>query len=189
MPLTLTHVCKLHRCVCNRVRMQTHFWGNLGYALPVAYIMDWEQHRKVNVIIQIKLLACLQALGLVLMQTWPRVPAHAQLVWDHLAEEYNATAASIPQLRHSHGDGKGFSSEPHHNCSPVSEDSIEDGTGSKSRLNGNSSESKENVLRAIVKAAEVLWRTGGKAFQEQMQQRTSENQNALLQSVVSVQNC
>ena len=60
------------------------------------------------------LLAWLQALTLVLRHTWPRMPAHAQLVWDHLAEEYGTTAASIPQLDHSRDECKDSTSDTHH---------------------------------------------------------------------------
>ena len=120
-----------------------------------------------------------------LRHTWPRTPAHAQLVWDHLAEEYGATAASIQQLDRSRDECKDSSSETHHKRSQV----LEDGIGRTGRLDGNDSKSMEEVLAEIVRAAEVLWRAGGEAFQEHVQQKAPENQSALLQRIMSVQSC
>ena len=125
----------------------------------------------------------MQALALVLRHTWPRVPAHAQLVWDHLAEEYRATAACTPQLHRSRDECKDSSSEAHHNSSQI----LEGGIGRTGRLDNSSTKSMEEVHAEIVRAAEVLWRAGGEAFQEHMQ-KAPDNQSALLQRIMSVQN-
>ena len=180
------HACMLVMLLCIYKR-----YGRYKlFVLPDAYILAWEQRialKEEHVMIEKLahgLLAWLQALTLVLRHTWPRMPAHAQLVWDHLAEEYGTTAASIPQLDHSRDECKDSTSE-HHKRSQTSEDGI----GKTGRLNGNGSESTEEVLEEIVRAAEVIWRAGGEAFQEHEQQKAPENMSALLQRIMSVQSC
>ena len=193
---TMTRKCWLLRCIyIYACMLAMRLWALVesGWgALPNAWTLGWERQLASK---QVDLrneelahgaLVSLQALALVLMQTWPRVPAHAQLLWRHLEEEYDATASSTPHC--SHEDYKDFSFETHHGFSQVSEDSLGDGTGRRDRLDGNGSESKGKVLEGIVKAAEILWRTGGEAFQKYVQHKVPESQGALLQRIVSMQN-
>ena len=127
----------------------------------------------------------MQALGVVLRQTWPRVPAHAQTLWDHLVEEHKAAESSNvlpPQPAEEH-DSSGMSEQQ---CSSEIGKDAEKNTGIPNMQHMGASETKKELRKAIVEVAEVLWWAGGEAFREQVQHASSEVSGRLLQEVTCI---
>ena len=122
----------------------------------------------------------------VLKHTWPRLPAHAKVVWDHLSEEYTAAKASSAGAESDHAageeDDKSVSSK-RHTGNGMQGVSSEEGTP-RSMLSEACS-GKEELVRAIAEAAGILWWAGGEAFREHLQQSCKRQPGALLQRLVS----
>lgn len=131
--------------------------------------------------------ATMQALQTVLKQTWPRLPAHAQLVWEHLAQEYAAAVASASQPQCVTQEPERRRSDEHQNGSVTQEYSSDEGSRSTGIMNADAIKSTRELEQAIVEAAEVLWWAGGEAFREQLRLGSQTRPCALLQSIQKLQ--
>lgn len=147
-----------------------------------------------------------QALRIVLRQTWPRLPTHAHIVWDHLAAEYktaellasepavllpchaaeqrDGTASSKPKNRSR--TGKESSAKEEHLPSSglaVSSGSKEGDLQLSGAESASRSRSRQELSQAIVETAEVVWWAGGDAFRERLQQAPPAMSGGLLQRI------
>lgn len=127
-----------------------------------------------------------QALRVVLRQTWPRVPAHAKALWDHLAEAHQAAEFSkqtrvLPGEKH---DSFGAIEQRDHGNHV--EDPEETVKTHSMQLKGKS-ESNEELAKAIIRSAEILWWAGGDAFREHLQKASSDVSNCLLRKLSCIQ--
>ena len=130
--------------------------------------------------------AMVQALKVVLRQTWPRVPAHAQTLWDHLAEQHQAAVASeVPRLSPGR-EHESFNMSEQRDDGDYTEDTEEDAKMHSMQLKAKS-ESDEELAKTIVEAAEILWWAGGAAFREHLQQASSEVSKRLLRKLPCIQ--
>ena len=128
----------------------------------------------------------LQALVTVLKHTWPRLPAHAQVVWNHLSEEYTAAEASCASAESDYAardENDKRKSSRLHTGNGMQVVSSEEGTP-RSMLSEECS-GKEQIVRAIIEAAEILWWAGGEAFREHLQQSCRSQPEVLLQRLLS----
>ena len=128
----------------------------------------------------------MQALGVVLRQTWPRVPAHAQTLWNRLAEEHTAAGSfTVMPQQPVEEDGNDVASESQSGGKAV-EDAEKD-AGVPNMQHMGTTETREELQKAIAEVAEVVWWAGGEAFREHVQQASCEVSNRLLRQVTCMQ--
>lgn len=122
----------------------------------------------------------------VLKHTWPRLPAHARVVWDHLLEEYTAAEASCASTESDHAareeDDKSMSSRL---LTGTVKQVVSSEEGTPRSMLSEACSGKEQLVRAIGEAAEILWWAGGEAFREHLQQSCRKQPGALLQRLLS----
>lgn len=110
-------------------------------------------------------LAALQALHTVLARTWPRLPTHAGLIWQHVADEYksetrimradcsvNDTAAAASSRNTVQQQaGAGQTCEAGENAEHADEET---------------DKKRQEALVWLERVARVLWWSGGEPFRE-----------------------
>ena len=101
-----------------------------------------------------------QALGVVMRQTWPRLPTHAHIVWDHLAAEYKTTEppASEPAVLlpcHAAEEQDGTPSSKGKNGSGTGTESSAEEVHLPGTGNVVSSESKEGMCTCLAQRAQT----------------------------------
>ena len=119
-----------------------------------------------------------------LRQTWPRIPAHAKALWDHLAAEHEA-AEALEEMPHQPAEDNSSNGlcEQHgvHSNTEGTEEDIQ----MPSMRRQDRSESRQELTQAIAEAAEVIWWAGGEVFREHLQQAPSKASKARLHKVSS----
>ena len=98
-------------------------------------------------------LAALRALHAVLSTTWPRLPAHAGLIWQHVAREYESEMAMTRAAASSgRSDEAAGSSDAGDGASMHAADAM-----------------RQETQGWLERVAQVLWWAGGEPFREQVQ--------------------
>jgi hypothetical protein len=96
-------------------------------------------------------LAALAALHAVLSRTWPRLPAHASLIWQHILREYESEAATA------------------RTASPGEQETAEKNDGAGPHGGHEVDAKRLEALGWLERVAQVLWWGGGEPFREQVQ--------------------
>ena len=94
-------------------------------------------------------LAALKALHAVLALTWPRLPAHASLIWQHISREYESELA----VERAASSGR----------QDAATDSCETGEGAGMHA---ADARRQEALAWLERVAQVLWWAGGEPFRE-----------------------
>lgn len=100
--------------------------------------------------------AALRALHASLRAAWPRAPAHASLIWRHLALHDDGLAAALDASR---AEGVAAQGGPESDMEP--EPGTDRGLEGKGARNVGAEAEAAQWARAV---AEVLWRAGGEGF-------------------------
>ncbi|BDA44453.1 Uncharacterized protein At2g39910 at C-terminar half [Coccomyxa sp. Obi] len=130
-------------------------------------------------------LAAAPVLHAVLKHTWPRLPAHAGLLWQHVAQEYTREAQFALKSEASAG-------QEVPSVGPVSGSGTmngKDSSGGHGQSSGESNESyattasekRQELMAWLQRIAEVLWWAGSEPFREKVraQQATDASSAAL----------
>ena len=109
-------------------------------------------------------LAALRALRSVLARAWPRLPAHASLIWQHIAREYESECALARASAAAAADDLPSVSGADRSASEA--------TPSESVAEGSKDmdAQRREAYLWLERVAEVLWWGGGEPFREEVVQ-------------------
>lgn len=116
-------------------------------------------------------LAALRALRSVLERAWPRLPAHASLIWQHIAREYESERALARASAAAAAQGHPSASARNAALEPHADTNGSEAQSSEVAAEGNQSvdAQRQEACLWLERVAEVLWWGGGEPFREELE--------------------